>query len=74
MSILKQRRERLGWTQQVAAHRCGLAQGTISAYESGDVRRPSTDTVAALAAGYGLSFSRVLKAVTAGRDQRTVAA
>jgi transcriptional regulator with XRE-family HTH domain len=58
-SLLREARERAGLTQQQLAERSGIAQSTISAYESGK-REPGVDALGRLlrAAGYELTFRR----------------
>ena len=45
---LKERREKLGYTQDMLAQKTGLTQQAIAGYETG-VRKPNTDILAALA-------------------------
>jgi transcriptional regulator with XRE-family HTH domain len=60
-SLLREARERAGLTQQQLAERSGIAQSTISAYESGK-REPGVDALERLldAAGYELTLRRRL--------------
>jgi transcriptional regulator with XRE-family HTH domain len=69
-SLLREARERAGLTQQQLAERSGVAQSTISAYESGK-REPGVDALEKLldAAGYELTFRRRMPtAEEAGRQ------
>jgi transcriptional regulator with XRE-family HTH domain len=58
-SLLREARERAGLTQQQLAERSGIAQSTISAYESGK-RVPGVDALTKLldSAGYELVVRR----------------
>jgi transcriptional regulator with XRE-family HTH domain len=60
-SLLREARERAGLTQKELAERSGVAQSTISAYESGK-REPGVDALSKLldAAGYELTVRRRL--------------
>jgi transcriptional regulator with XRE-family HTH domain len=56
-SLLREARERAGLTQQQLAERSGVAQSTISAYESGK-REPGVNALRTLllAAGFDLTL------------------
>jgi len=60
-SLVREARERAGLTQKQLAERSGIAQSTISAYESGK-REPGVEALDRLlrAAGYELTFRRCM--------------
>ena len=53
---VKQRREKLGWTQTELAERSGVQQAMISRYERGEVRQARSDHLEKLANTLGVSM------------------
>ena len=51
---LRERRERLGWTQAGLAHRAGMSVYTLRQVESGRTLAPRVDTLRAIAGAMGL--------------------
>lgn len=53
---IKQRRDKLGWTQTELAQRSGVQQAMISRYERGEVKQARSDHLEKLAEALGVSM------------------
>lgn len=60
VSLLKQQRESMGWSQRSLASRAGLDPKTVSLIERGD-RSPTLFTLSLLSAAMGVRLSKVLQ-------------
>lgn len=59
--MIRELREKLGWTQTELAKRSGVKQGVLSDIESGVTKNPRIDTMAALAAAMNVPIEALLK-------------
>ena len=59
--MIRELREKKGWTQTELARRSGVKQGVLSYIESGRTKHPRSDTLAAIAAALGVPVGRLIK-------------
>ena len=59
--MIKELREKLGWSQNELARRSGVKQGVLSDIESGKTKHPRIDTVSAIAEALNVPIEKLLK-------------
>jgi transcriptional regulator with XRE-family HTH domain len=59
--MIKQLRERKGWSQSELARRAGISQGVLSDIESGRTKNPRSDTLAAIARALKVPIEKLLR-------------
>jgi transcriptional regulator with XRE-family HTH domain len=59
--MIRELRQKKGWTQTELARRAGVKQGVLSCIESGRTKNPRSDTLAAIAAALGVSVERLMR-------------
>ena len=59
--MIRELRQKKGWTQTELARRAGVKQGVLSCIESGRTKNPRSDTMAAIAAALGVSVERLMR-------------
>lgn len=60
--MIRELRQKKGWTQTELARRAGVKQGVLSDIESGKTKHPRIDTLAAIAFALGVRIEELLKA------------
>lgn len=66
---IKQRRQKLGYSQSELARRCGVSQAAISAIESlTATKAPSTDTIKLIADALGCTVAELMGESNEGRE------
>ena len=59
--MIKELREKKGWSQSELARRAGVKQGVLSYIESGKTKHPRSDTLAAIANALGVNVDRLIR-------------
>ena len=59
--MIRELRQKKGWTQTELARRAGVKQGVLSCIESGRTKNPRSDTLAAIAAALGVSVEQLMR-------------
>ena len=59
--MIRELRQKLGWSQSELARRAGIKQGVLSYIENGRTKHPRSDTLAAIASALGVTVERLLK-------------
>ena len=59
--MIRELRQKKGWTQTELARRAGVKQGVLSCIESGRTKNPRSDTLAAIASALGVSVERLMR-------------
>lgn len=59
--MIRELRQKKGWTQTELARRAGVKQGVLSYIESGRTKNPRSDTLTAIAAALGVSVERLMR-------------
>ena len=59
--MIRELRERLGWSQSELARRSGVKQGVLSYIENGRTKHPRSDTLAARAAALSVPIEKLMK-------------
>ncbi len=59
--VIRELRQKRGWTQTELSRRSGVKQGVLSYIESGKTKHPRIDTLAAIASALGVPVERLMK-------------
>ena len=59
--MIRELREKKGWTQTELAKRAGIHQGVLSYIENGRTKHPRIDTLSAIAGALGVTVEKLLK-------------
>lgn len=59
--VIRELREKLGWSQNELARRSGVKQGVLSEIESGVTKNPRVATMAAIAAALNVTIDELIK-------------
>lgn len=59
--MIRELRQKRGWTQTELSRRSGVKQGVLSYIESGKTKHPRIDTLAAIASALGVPVERLMK-------------
>lgn len=59
--MIRELRQKKGWTQTELARRAGVKQGVLSYIENGRTKHPRSDTLAAIASALGVSVERLIR-------------
>jgi transcriptional regulator with XRE-family HTH domain len=59
--VIRELRQKRGWTQTELARKAGVKQSVLSYIESGKTKHPRIDTLSAIASALGVSVQRLLK-------------
>ena len=59
--MIRELRQKKGWTQTELARRSGIKQGVLSYIENGRTKHPRSDTLAAIASALGVPVERLMK-------------
>lgn len=59
--MIREIREKRGWTQNELARRSGVKQSVLSYIESGKTKHPRIDTLTAIALALGVPVEKLLK-------------
>lgn len=62
MTTIRAHRERMGWTQEALAERCGVVKSAVSMWETGD-RKPDIVMVKRLAGIFGCTTDELLAGI-----------
>jgi len=73
VAAARERREKLGWTQEQLAERLGVDQGTVAHWELG-TRQPRLASLQAWAEALGVPVAKLLAKPKNGEPQPKVAA
>lgn len=60
--MIRELRQKKGWTQTELARRAGVRQGVLSYIESGKTKHPRIDTLGAIAKALGVPVGKLMKA------------
>jgi transcriptional regulator with XRE-family HTH domain len=61
--MIRELREKKGWSQSELSRRSGVKQGVLSYIESGRTKHPRSDTLAAIAAALGTTVEKLIRKV-----------
>ncbi|MBO5968276.1 MAG: helix-turn-helix transcriptional regulator [Clostridia bacterium] len=61
--MIRELREKKGWTQTELARRAGVKQGVLSYIESGKTKHPRSDTLGAIAFALGVPVEKLIQKV-----------
>lgn len=61
--MIRELREKKGWSQSELSRRSGVKQGVLSYIESGRTKHPRIDTLAAIAAALGTTVEKLVRKV-----------
>lgn len=59
--MIRELRQKHGWSQSELARRAGVKQGVLSCIESGRTKNPRVDTLSAIAAALGVPVERLIR-------------
>lgn len=59
--MIRELRQKRGWSQTELARKSGVKQSVLSYIESGKTKNPRIDTLAAIASALGVSVQKLLK-------------
>lgn len=59
--MIRELREKRGWSQSELSRRSGVKQGVLSYIESGRTKRPRIDTILAIAAALEVPVEKLMK-------------
>ena len=59
--MIRELRQKRGWTQTELSRRSGVKQGVLSYIERGKTKHPRIDTLAAIASALGVPVERLMK-------------
>lgn len=59
--MIRELREKKGWSQSELARRSGVKQGVLSYIESGKTKNPRVDTLSAIALALGVTVEKLVK-------------
>ena len=60
-TVIRELRQKRGWTQTELARKAGVKQSVLSYIESGKTKHPRIDTLSAIASALGVSVQKLLK-------------
>lgn len=60
-NVIRELRQKRGWTQTELARKAGVKQSVLSYIESGKTKHPRIDTLSAIASALGVSVQKLLK-------------
>lgn len=61
--MIRELREKKGWSQSELSRRSGVKQGVLSYIENGKTKHPRIDTLAAIAAALGTTVEKLVRKV-----------
>lgn len=61
--MIRELREKLGWSQSELARRSGVKQGVLSYIESGKTKHPRCDTLSMIAKALNVPVDKLVKKV-----------
>jgi transcriptional regulator with XRE-family HTH domain len=59
--MIRELREKKGWSQSELSRRSGVKQGVLSYIENGRTKHPRVDTLAAIAAALGTTVEKLIR-------------
>ena len=59
--MIRELRQKRGWSQNELAKRAGIKQSVLSFIESGRTKNPRVDTLSAIAAALGVPVERLIR-------------
>ena len=60
-TVIRELRQKRGWSQNELAKRAGIKQSVLSFIESGRTKNPRVDTLSAIAAALGVPVERLIR-------------